>query len=149
MSSKPNHWLGRAGILLGLALTLVACGGHSRLSGAIDGLDLPGDLVEIGEVQSGPDTCFAGDCPAVDRYYVSQQNPERTCAAIEPWADENGLAPANVGEGSSCRFGGSLDGNQLQIIVLPPQDAIPAYGESLDPQPVDVDHKAVVMVGVS
>jgi hypothetical protein len=136
-------------VLFGLSFLLAACGGHSRLSDAIDDLDLPGDLVEVGEVQVGPDTCIAGDCPAVDRYYVSQELPAQTCATIEPWADENGLTTRSGGEDSVCQFGGSFDGDQLEIVVLPTLDAIPAYGDSIEPQVINVDHKAVVLVSIS
>jgi hypothetical protein len=121
---------------LTLALTLLvlaaSCSGHDRLSRAIDDLELPGDLVEVGEDQSGPDAPFAGDYPRVSTYYISQQEPGALCEAMRAWALGEGLAEDSLEEEAfvECQFRGVINSNFLSILVTPARNEIPTGDRS-------------------
>jgi hypothetical protein len=129
-----------------LALLLAACSGHTRIARTIDSLDLPGELTQVGEFEGGPNSCFAGDCPSVDRFYVSQSDSDDVCASMRKWATANGLSERSAGELTSCRFYGRVSSTDINIHVSPPMDEIPPVGNAIKPTPIDIDHQAVVGV---
>lgn len=124
-------------------------GGHDNLSKTIDGLDLPDQLVEVAKVRYGPETCFAGDCPHVDRYYASPVGPDETCVIMEEWANDQDLDRRGPGEPVRCDFAGSINSDFITILVVPPLSEAPAAGLSLEPIPIELGHEAIVIVGAS
>ncbi len=149
MFAASRIWRARLAVVLALLVLASACSsGQTRLSRAIDNLDLPGNLVEVGEAKGGPDIPFAGDYPRVSKYYVSQQDPFQTCKAMRGWALEEGLSEDTVPEGLTCSFRGVVDSNFISILVTGARDEIgPRYG--LTPISVEVEHEAVVEVHMS
>lgn len=131
-----------------MVLLLAACsGGHGPLARSIDGLDLPGDLVEVGESHTGPNRCSAGGCPRVSKYYISQDSPDELCTAMRRWAEENGLSESTTdGNRLSCRFWGAIHGNHMGILVTPPRDEIVPTALGQEPILIGAEHGATVKV---
>ena len=148
MGYRPWIWRIRLAGVVALMVFASGCAGHAELSDAIDELDLPGDLIEVAVVETGPDFQFAGDRPYVSKYYASLQGPETTCEALRTWALDRGMSEEEVhADGSlTCSFNGTVDSNWTSILVSPPVDAIPGKGGRI---PVEVEHAGFVHVEMS
>lgn len=143
-------WSRRVAPALALLVLATGCSGHNRLSTAIDDLDLPGDFVEVAEMRDGPGLNVGSDYPRVSKFYLSQNSPQQTCETMRIWSSERGLSEEIVPDDTfvSCRFSGAIDSNQISILVMPPLTDIPALDPSADPIPIDVEHEAVVEIGM-
>lgn len=124
--------------------------GHDSLLAELDELLLPTSVVSVVDRRIGPSHCFAGDCPSVDRYYASPVDPDATCRDLERVSEEWNLHPLAVGSNGACTIGGVLpSGTQIRAVVTGPIKEIPAYGNTVYPTPVDVKHRAILLIGAS
>ena len=122
--------------------------GHEALLGELDDIALPPGLTLIVDREVGPSECFAGDCPAVDRYYASSAPPDKMCAQVSELAASLGLAQRDAEQG--CLYSGSLEsGSRLDIRVSSPQEEIAAYGNTVLATPVEVPHEAILLLAIS
>jgi hypothetical protein len=143
--------LAAAYLVIAVAMTSVvvrsaqAPRGHARLFIVVDDLNVPGDSVEVAQVETGPDFAFAGDYPRVSKYYVSQHDAEDTCGRVRAWAMSHGLSEDSVPSDGflTCGFRGVVDSNQVSVLVSPAREA---GSGTIAPIPIEMEHEAVVEV---
>lgn len=132
-------------LLVCLALVASCSNGHDSLSGDVQALGFEDSFEFLVERRVGPEQCFAADCPAIVRYYLSEQEPEASCGAVEELLAETVSADRILGE-ERCRFLGMIDSLRLDVRATDPLSEIPPDDQTLNPFPVPDPHQAMVVV---
>jgi hypothetical protein len=132
-----------------LILALAGCSdGHERLSSDANKLGLDSKFEFLVERRWGPEICFAGGCPAVDRYYLSDAAPEATCEMVAELLEADGLA-VDVMEHEYCDYMTTIDNVRFDVVVTGPMTEIPPDDQTLYPFPVRVEHESMIVVNAS
>ena len=86
------------------------------------------------------------DCPAIVRYYLTDQDPESSCLVIGELLDGTEVSPDPVLGEESCRYLGLIGSVRLDVRATDPTIEIPPDDQTLNPFPVTEPHGAVVVV---
>lgn len=132
-----------------LILTLTACSnGHDTLSSDAEKLNIDSRFEFLVERRWGPETCYAGDCPAVDRYYLSDEAPDATCETVAGLLEADGRA-VDALEHEYCDYVTTIGSVRFAIIVTDPMTEIPADDQTLSPLPVTQQHESMILVNAT
>jgi hypothetical protein len=144
MLRSKRWWLAAVGVLV------TACSnGHDSLSSDVRFLRFEDSFEFLVERRIGPDRCFMADCPAVVRYYLSDQDPELTCRELGGRLDGTGLSLDRTLGAETCRYLGVVGSVLVDVRADNPITEIPPDDQTLYPFPVTAPHDAVVVVRAS
>ena len=135
-----------------VAALLLAAGcsnGHDTLSSEVQSVGFEDSFEFLVERRIGPEQCFMADCPAIDRYYLTDQDPESSCVVIGELLAGTEVSPDLILGEESCRYLGSIGSVRLDVRATDPITEIPPDDQTLYPFPVTDPHGAVVVVSAS
>lgn len=128
-------------------LLLASCSsGHDSLSSEVQSVGFEDSFEFLVERRVGPEQCFMADCPAIVRYYLTDQNPESACLGIDELLEGTDVSPDRVLGEESCRYLGSIGSVRLDVRATDPINEIPPDDQTLNPLSVTDPHGAVVVV---
>ncbi len=137
---------GKRSWLVLVCLILAACSnGHDSLSKDVQSLGFEGSFEFLVERRVGPEQCLAADCPAIVRYYLSQQDLGATCQTVGSLLGETDVSDDPILGEESCRSLGMIDSLRLDVRVIDPLVEIPPDDQTLNPFPVTDPHEAMVV----
>jgi hypothetical protein len=129
--------------LVTLAAALVAlssCGDdflHSGLRARLARFPAPSHLVLVHQEETGPSSCFAGDCPSVARYYFSEQNLDVTCrdvrSAVDGWDFQSVDWEMDPGVFNACSGGVRTVDRALSVSVFDADRLAAVTSAEIDP----------------
>ncbi len=141
MASRTSSWL------LVLSLLVAACtSGHDALSNEVEEAGFEDRFDFLVERRVGPEQCFAGDCPAITRYYLSDEDAAQTCLAVEELLEGTNVSTEPTLGDETCRYLGSIGDTRLDVRATDPITEIPPDDQTLNPFAVTDPHAAVVVV---
>jgi hypothetical protein len=127
-------------IIAAATVAISSCGEallHSGLRARLATFPAPSHLVLVHQEETGPSSCFAGDCPRVARYYLSEQNLDVTCrdvrSAVDGWDFQPVDWDMDQGVFNACS-GGVLTGERALSVSVFDADRLPALTSAeIDP----------------
>jgi hypothetical protein len=141
MASWKTLWL------VASCLLLSGCAnGHDSLSSDVQSLGFDESFELLVERRTGPEQCFAADCPAITRYYLSDQASEQACLDVEELLEGTDVSVDLILGEERCRYLGLIGSLRLDVRATDPITEVPPDDQTLNPFPVTDPHEAMVVV---